>query len=181
MKIRVWRFNLYLLAALAVIAAGGCQSSPAEKKSKKLLSTLRLHAEGSRDGTKATELVPIYRQKPVMVRVEKLHFIDEGHVASAKVIDVMGGGFALQIQFDHRGTGLLEECTVVNRPRRIAIFSQFGGGELKQARWLAAPTASRRISDGVLTFTPDATREEAEEIAAGLNHVVKKVKTWVER
>jgi hypothetical protein len=179
MKIRVWRFNLYLLATLAVIAAVGCQSSSAEKKSKKLLSTLRLYGEGSRDGTKATELVPIYRQKPVMVRVEKLHFIDEGHVASAKVIDVMGG-FALQIQFDHRGTGLLEEYTVVNRPRRIAIFSQFGG-KVKQQRWLAAPMASRRISDGVLTFTPDATREEAEEIAAGLNNMVKKVKTWVEQ
>lgn len=180
MKIRMWRFNLYLLAALAVIAAVGCQSSPAEKKSKKLLSTLRLYPEGSRDGTKATELVPIYRQKPVMVRVEKVPFIDEGHVASAKVIDVMGGGFALQIQFDHRGTGLLEEYTVVNRPRRIAILSQFGG-KVKQQRWLAAPMASRRISDGVLTFTPDATREEADEIVAGLNNMVKKVKTWVDR
>jgi len=179
MKIRWRRFNLYLLVTLAAVTVWGCQSSPAEKKSKKLLSTLRLHAEGSRDGTKTTEMVPIYRQNPVMVRVEKLHFMDEGHVASAKVIDVMGG-FALQIQFDHRGIGLLEEYTTVNRPRRIAICSQFGK-EFKQQRWLAAPVASRRITDGVLTFTPDATREEAEEIAQGLNNVAKKVKTWVER
>jgi preprotein translocase subunit SecD len=180
MNLRVRRFNLYLLAALALIAVGGCQSDSAEKKpNKKLLSTLRLHAEGSRGGTAATETVPIYRLNPVMVRVEKLHFIDEGHVSSAKVIDVMGG-YALEIQFDHRGTSLLEEYTTVNRPRRIAIFSQFGG-KLKQVRWLGAPMASRRISDGVLTFTPDATREEAEEIAAGLNNVAKKVKTWIER
>jgi preprotein translocase subunit SecD len=179
MKIRVRRFNLYLVAALALIAVVGCQSNSAEKKSKKLLATLRLHIEGTRGSTKATEAVPIYRLKPIMVNAEKLAFIDEGHVASAKVIDVMGG-YALQIQFDHRGTTLLEEYTTVNRPRRIAVFSQFGKG-LKEHRWLAAPVATRRISDGVLTFTPDATREEAEEIAAGLNNVSKKVHTWVER
>jgi preprotein translocase subunit SecD len=179
MKIRSQRFNLYLLVALAVIAVAGCQSTSAERQSKKLLSTLRLHAEASHSATKATEAVPIYRLQPVMVNVEKLAFIDEGHVASAKVIDVMGG-YALQIQFDHRGTGLLEEYTTVNRPRRIAIYSQFGK-DFKQQRWLAAPVASRRIGDGVLTFTPDATREEAEEIAQGLNNVAKKVKTWVER
>ena len=179
MKICWQRFNLYLLMVLAGIALGGCQSSPAEKKAKKLLSTLRLYAEGRRDGTQATELVPIYRLKPVMVRVEKLPFLDEGHVASAKVIDTMGD-FALQIQFDHRGTGLLEEYTTVNRPRRIAIFSQWGE-KIKQHRWLAAPMTSRRIADGVLTFTPDATREEAEEIAQGLNNVSKKVHTWIDR
>lgn len=179
MKIRVRRFNLYLLAALAVIAVVGCQSSSAEKKSKKLQATLRLHIESTRDSAQPAEAVPIYRLNPIMVNVEKVAFIDEGHVASASVIDVIGG-YALQIQFDHRGTTLLEEYTTVNRPRRIAIFSQFGQG-LKEHRWLAAPVASRRIGNGTLTFTPDATREEAADIAAGLNNVAKKVHTWVER
>ena len=72
-----------------------------------------------------------------------------------------------------------------NAPRRIAageiaIFSQFGE-EMKDYRWLAAPVINRRISDGVLVFTPDATREEAEEIALGLNNVAKKVHTWIDR
>ena len=78
------------------------------------------------------------------------------------------------------GTVLLEECTAANRGRRIAIFSQFGE-KIKDYRWLAAPVITRRISDGVLVFTPDATREEAEEIALGLNNVSKKVHTWIDR
>jgi hypothetical protein len=35
---------------------------------------------------------------------------------------------------------------------------------------------ARRLTDGVLVFTPNATREEADEIALGLNNVAKKVK-----
>jgi hypothetical protein len=178
MKIRWQRLNLYLVMALAVVMFGGCKSAE-ERKSKKLLATFRLHLEGRRDGTKTTEVVPIYRASPVMVRIEKVPFIDEGHVSTAQVIDVVGG-FALQIQFDHRGTGLLEECTTVNRPSRAAIFCQFGE-DLKEQRWLAAPVLSRRITDGILTFTPDTTREEAQEIAQGLNNVSKKVHTWIDR
>jgi preprotein translocase subunit SecD len=90
------------------------------------------------------------------------------------------GGFALRIQFDHRGTILLEEYTTANRGRMVAIFSQFGD-ELKDYRWLAAPVISRPITDGVLIFTPDTNREEAEEIATGLNNVSKKVHAWVDQ
>jgi hypothetical protein len=32
---------------------------------------------------------------------------------------------------------------------------------------------NKRITDGVLVFTPDTTREEAENIALGLNNVAK--------
>ena len=61
MKIRWHRFNIYLLGTLAVAAVCGCQTS-GDSKPKKLLSTLRLHLEVSRDGTKANEPVPVYRE-----------------------------------------------------------------------------------------------------------------------
>ena len=180
MKIRLARFNTYLLVtvAAAVAAVCGCQSTNA-KPSKKLLSTLRLHLEATRDETKANEPVPIYREKPIWLNVEKVPFLTEGNVSAASVIDVVGG-YALRIEFDHGGTTLLEECTTANRGRKMAIFSQFGE-KIKDYRWLAAPVISHRISDGVLVFTPDATREEAEEIALGLNNVSKKVHTWIDR
>jgi len=41
-------------------------------------------------------------------------------------------------------------------------------------RWLAVPSITQRINDGVLTFTPDCSREEADELVAGLNVVAKK-------
>jgi preprotein translocase subunit SecD len=177
MMIRWERFNIYLLVTVAVAAAVvcGCQST-AKQKPAKLLSTLRLHLGAGRDVARASRPVPVYRQNPIMINVEKEPFLSEGNVAEAKVIDVVGG-FALRIRFDGAGTALLEQCTTANRGRKIAVFSQFGE-EIKDSRWLAAPVIARRITDGVFTFTPDATREEAEEIALGLNNVAKKVRIW---
>jgi preprotein translocase subunit SecD len=178
MMIRSERFNIYLLAALAVVAACGCKSD-GEKQPKKLLSTFRLYVEANRDSTQSQEPVPIYREKPVWVTVQKTPFLTEGNVAEAKVIDV-GGDFALRIQFDRAGTAMFEQCTTANRGRRIAVFCQFGK-EVKDFRWLAAPVISRRTTDGVFVFTPDANREEAEEIALGLNNVAKKTQRWTDR
>jgi len=70
---------------------------------------------------------------------------------------------------------LLEQRSVDSRGQRFAIFCQFGP-DLKESRWLAAPIVARRITDGVLVFTPDATRAEAEEIVLGLNNIARVVK-----
>jgi preprotein translocase subunit SecD len=180
MMIRLQRFNTYLLVTLAAaaVAVCGCQTT-GQKMPKSLLSTLRLHVQASFDETKASQSVPIYREKPVWLTVEQVPFVTEANVSAASVIDGVGG-YVLRIQFDQQGTVLLEGCTAANRGRKIAIFSQFGE-KIKDYRWLAAPVINHRITDGVLVFTPDATREEAEEIALGLNNVSKKVHTWVDR
>ena len=47
--------------------------------------------------------------------------------------------------------------------------------KLNEGRWLAAPYIHNRTGDGVLLFTPDATRQEADNIAFGLNNVAKKI------
>ena len=178
MKICRCRFNIYLAVALAAVVAGGCRTSP-ESKAKKQLSTLRLHLETGRDASVTSETVPIYRQHPYMITVDKMPFLNEANVADARVVEGRGG-FALRIQFDHAGKSMLEQYTTDNRGRRFAVFSQFGE-ELKTIRWLAAPFISRPITDGVLIFTPDANREEAEEIALGLNNLVKKTRTWIDK
>ena len=172
------RFNIYLLVTLAAALACGCQS-PAERQAKKALSTLRLHLESGSDRTKTTESIPVYREKPMWVNVQKTPFLSEANVTTASVVDEVGG-YSLRIQFDDDSKVLLEECTTRNRGRRIAIFSQFAP-QMKEYRWLAAPVINHRISDGVLVFTPDATREEAQEIADGLNNVGKKTHTWIDK
>ena len=179
MKILWNRFNIYLALALALTAVAVCGCKIFGGPKSKLLSTLRLHLEASRDGTKASEPVPIYRDKPVMINVERQPVLTEADVSEAKVIDVVGG-FALCIRFNRPGTALFEEITTANRGRRLAVFSQFGE-KIKDHRWLGAPVIARSITDGVFTFTPDATREECDEIALGLNHVADKIKTWVDR
>ena len=102
----------------------------------------------------------------------------EGHSTSWNAVKVAhpdwirNKDISIFVQFDRRGTWLLEQYTTANRGRRIAIMSQFG-----QVRWLAAPKISKPITDGTLVFTPDATREEADRIVRGLTNVAKKMQS----
>ena len=162
MKIRFPGFNTYLLAALLALGAG-CKTDE-----KKEASTLKFHLEVTPDGTDQNSLVPIGRDGAFTVNVQKDAFLNEGLIAKASVVNDALGGFALMIQFNRKGSWLLEQYTIAHKGRRAAIFSQFG-----QARWLAAPVMKNRISDGRFVFTPDATREEAERIARGLNSVAR--------
>ena len=164
------RFNICLLLLAAVLAAG-CQT---HGKKDKEVSTLRVHMETIPDMLSFSRTVEVFRAHPVSITVDTSPFLTEANVASAKVVESTNAGFDLQIHFDRRGTWLLEEYTTSNPGRHMAIFSEFGE-RLKHSRWLAAPIIRRRISDGILTFTPDATKEEAEQIAAGLNAVAKKI------
>lgn len=105
-----------------------------------------------------------------MVRVEKDSFLDERDVARASLSDYMDG-FVIQLQFNDHGTLVLDTISSANKGKRVAIMADFG-----EQRWLAAPVLSRRISDGILTFTPDATREEATRIVRGLNNTATLIK-----
>jgi len=164
------RFNVYLLLLLAGLLAGGCRT--AESKQKKELSILRVHVEANPGWTDRTVTVSLPRTNSVSVTVEKDPFLTEADVKEARVVDV-AGGFDLQIQFDQEGTWLLEQYSASNNGRHFVIFASFGE-KLKLSRWLAAPKIVHLIPNGVLLFTPDATREEAGQIALGLNNVAKK-------
>lgn len=176
MKIRWLRFNIYLALAFAATLALCCGCRSPEAQRKKIVSTFRVYLESRHGEPRAGEPVPICRADPVMVRVEKEPFLTEANIKSARVIDIVGG-FALSVQFDKEGSWLFEQYTTSNKGRRFAVLSQWmtpPDTQLSKARWLAAPKLTRTVSDGAFTFTPDATRDEAELIAEGLNHVAKK-------
>jgi preprotein translocase subunit SecD len=166
------RFNIYLFCLFAVLFAG-CKTAKDEKE--KFISTLSLHIEVVPDSSTFSKSVTVSREKPVTVNIETSPFISEAQVAEAKVVDELGG-WALQIKFQRRGSWLLEQYTTTNPGKHIAVFSIFGEDKKnKESRWLGAPIITRRISNGTLTFTPDATREEAETIARGLNNLARQV------
>jgi hypothetical protein len=165
MKIGFWAFNSYLLVVAALML--GCQLGD---KKKKELSTFRIHVETNPDGTGRNEPVRIGRAAPFAVNIEKEPFITEYHVENASVIEALGG-FQIMIQLNRQGAWLLDQYSMASRGKQAAIFSDFG-----EARWLAAPKLSRRMSDGVLVFTPDATREESDRMVRGLNNMVKQIK-----
>ena len=165
MKIGFWAFNTYLLLLGALML--GCLSVGKKKE----YSTFRIHIETNPDGTGRNEPISIGRSEPFTVNIEKSPFITEYQVENASVIDGLGG-FQVMVQMNRQGAWLLEQYSLASRGKQAAIFSNFGEG----ARWLAAPKFLRKISDGVLVFTPDATREEAERIVRGLNNLVKQIK-----
>jgi preprotein translocase subunit SecD len=177
MLIRFNGFNLYLVIALGSGLVAGCKSAGSQGK---ILATVRLHLEtkpNPADRMSHTDSVEVDRHNPMSFTIAKDPFLTEGNVKEAKVIDTPGG-FAVQLQFDEQGTWLLEEYTTANRNKHIVIASQFvapGEEKINKGRWLAAPKIGTHITDGLFSFTPDATREEAERIAAGINNVAHKL------
>lgn len=170
MLIRVPRYNTYLLLAALLLVATGCQTP--ESKLKKQVAVLRVHLEVFADSTGLNETITIGRGSPMTMTINNDAFLTEAEVLGVKVVPD-GGGFTLRVQMDRRGTQLLEMYTASHSGKHLAIFCQFGP-KLAKSRWLAAPLISRRISNGLLIFTPDADRDEAAEIELGLNNLARK-------
>jgi hypothetical protein len=166
------RFNLYLLLLLAGLFVCGCHTTKKDPKSK-LLSTLRVHLAATAADASRLVKVEIYRASPVAISLEPDPFLTEANVAKAAIVDIPGGGFDLRIAFDQQGSWLLQQYSAANPGKHFALFSQFGL-KGKQSRWLAAPAFSHLISNGMLQFAPDISREEAEDLVIGLNNLVKK-------
>ncbi len=171
MKIWRLRFNTYLFFLCACLAFVGCETTKEGREKKKEMTLMRFHLEVNPDGTERTQTVPVFRANPTMVNISKSPFLDEGSIARAALVDSPGGGFFISVQFNHHGTLLWDNVTTAFRGQRAAIFAVYG-----ETRWLAAPQITKRITDGIVTFTPDCTREEAERIVRGLNNVARKLK-----
>jgi len=161
MDIALRRFNLYLLLVLTALAVSACQSS----KSKKVETTLRIHME-AKDSSSFTKEVKVFKDESVTMRVHQMPLLTDIDVVDAQVVEALGG-FAIQIKVNPMGRWQLDHYTSLNIGRHYAIFVMFGKKPMV-TRWLAAPIISNRISNGVILFTPDCTREEAEEIVKGL-------------
>ena len=164
------RFNLYLLVLLAgLMAFTGCKTG----KSGKHLATFRMHMENRAQVPGTGKTVSVLRSMPVLVTINDDPFLTERNVVAARVLNTIAG-CAIEVKFDETGTWILEQYTSANTGRHFAIFSQWGESA-EDARWLASPLISHRISNGVFSFTPDASPEEVKKIVDGLNEVAKQI------
>ena len=169
MKANMRQFNLFLaLMALAVLC--GCQTDNKNKE----VSALRVHIEANTDdpGTSQTVSVPP-RDDPVLITIEKEPVLTEASLIQSRVID-SHGGIAIQIQFDESSALVLEQYSAANPGKHFVIWGQWGE-KVADGRWLAAPLITHRIAGGILSFTPDMTRAEADRLVLGLNNVSKKI------
>ena len=169
MKAFTLRFNLFL-ALTALAALCGCQTNKPEKE----VSTLRVHFESNSSNIGTSQTVSVLRSDPVLITVAKEPILTEANLVEAKIIEARGG-FALQVQFDESSAVVLEQYSAANPGKHFAIAGQWGE-KLASGRWLAAPLITRRIADGILSFTADMSREEADQLVLGLNHVAKKAR-----
>ena len=167
MKVLARRFNIYLALATLLGLFCGCQT-PQEKQP----AASRVHIETSSDPAGTSQTISVLRSDPVLVTIKSEPFLTEANVVAVKVMDATGG-FAIEIKFDENGTWLLEQYSAANPGHHFVVFGQWGD-DLANGRWLAAPIITRRISGGRLAFTPDCSREEADQLALGLNNFAKK-------
>jgi preprotein translocase subunit SecD len=163
------RFNIYLVLAFLLGLACGCQTSKPEKK----IGALRVHIEVSPDPAGTSQSISMLRSDPVLITIKREPILTEANIVSTRVIDARGG-FAIEIKFDENGTWLIEQYSAANPGSHFVIFGQWSEKPVA-GRWLAAPLITHRISDGMLAFTPDCSREEADQLVAGLNNIVKKI------
>ncbi len=168
MKVLARRFNIYLALVVLFGLACGCQTT---KKTQ--TAALRVHIETSPDPAGTSQTISVVRSDPVLVTIKSEPILTEASIISAKVIEATGG-FAIEIKFDENGTWLLEQYSAANPGGHFVIFGQWGD-KRADGRWLANPVISRRISDGRLVFTPDCSREEADQLALGLSNVTKAI------
>lgn len=164
MKFRCPAFNIYLVL-ITLAFAPGCHTSK-EGDPKKELSSIRLHVELTA-GVEHSAPITVHG---VPISIEREAFLTEKDLSHASVIDAIGGGYSMQLDFDSHGTLVLDMTTASSKGRRVAIFTQ-----ADKPRWLGAPVVNNRNANGMLVFTPDCTREEAERIVRGLNNTVKKL------
>ncbi|HXR05263.1 MAG TPA: hypothetical protein VN836_11200 [Verrucomicrobiae bacterium] len=168
----VWtrRFNLYLALAAALALLCGCQMF----RHKGPTAALRVHIQTNADSLGTSQTISVLRSDPVQVTISHDPVLTEANIVAAKVINTPGG-FAVEVKFDENGSWLLEQYSAANSGGHFVIFGQWGD-KLANGRWLAAPLITRRLADGVLAFTPDASRAEADELVLGLNAVAANIR-----
>jgi len=169
MKVFARRFNAYFAVMAAAMFLCGCQTG----KQSKDTGSLRVHIETNPGPDGTSQNVSVLRSDPVLVTIAPEPILTEANMIAAKIIESRGG-FAIEVQFDEISASSLEQYTAANPGRHLVVFGQWGK-KPSDGRWLAAPLITHRLADGKLSFTPDASRDEADQLVLGLNNVSKKV------
>ena len=168
MKLRLGRFNHYFLVSLLAGLAGCVSTNPSARGKEE--SVLQFFVESPFDDGERTTTVMVCRSAPIAVRIQKAPVLDNRDLAEARIVDAVGG-FLLQLRFTIHGSLVLEELTTAHRGSRLAIYGMFPNG-----RWLAAPVIPVRVTNGIVTFTPDLSRAESERLVRGLNNTAIRLK-----
>jgi hypothetical protein len=180
MKGYTLRFNLFLALGVLLLAFCGCQGVEKDLGMKKdqAMGTMRVHIELPPENAGAinvSQTISLLRADPVQITIDKDAILTEAHALSAKLVSTPAAP-AVEVRFEDKGAWVLEQYSAANPGRHFVIFAQWGTN-LNEGRWIAAPLITHRIKDGVLSFTPDMSKEEVDLFVKGLNNVIKQDQT----
>lgn len=147
-----------------------------KKRKPKPIKVLRVHVEARRDLPQRSLPAEVGRRNPLPYNIEKLPILSEQNIERVSVVD-QPGGFQVRVKFDSTGTRLLESYTAAAAGRHLIVATEID----EETRWLAAPLVRQRIGDGVLAFSPDASREEMERMVRDIaaNQRKEKRNRWL--
>jgi hypothetical protein len=168
MKVYPFRFNIYLALIAVALFSAGCKTKSADEKK---VSALRIHIESNVDPNGTSQTISLLRADPVSITINHTPILTEDDVVAARVLDTPAG-FSVELKFSDTGTITLEQYSASNPDRHFIIFGQWGE-KGTEGRWLAAPLITHRIINGILSFTPDMSRDDAYRFVLGLNNVAK--------
>jgi preprotein translocase subunit SecD len=177
MKVYTARFNLFLALAILLATLCGCSTVSSWFKRDQPAAAMRIHIELAPDSTAGpqAQTVTLLRADPVQVTIDKEAILTEANLIAVRLISTPEAP-ALEVRFDENGTWILEQYSASNPGRHFVIYGQWGK-KLKDGRWIAAPIITQRINDGILSFTPDMSRDEANQFVLGLSNVAKAFQT----
>lgn len=156
-------WNLVIALALSLLLVGCATDANDPQK----ISTIRLHLEVNPQMVRRNMVATVLRAHPEKITVAEEPLLHEGYVDAADIVSE-GDTFAIRLKFDDQGSRILANYTAINIGKRMAVLAQF-----PEIRWLAAPVITGRITNGVFTFTPDASLEECRRIVDGLEVVIR--------
>lgn len=169
MKSWLRNINAIFCALALLVLLTACKSPQEKEKPPKDQAIIKVHLERVGDNKSDQVDVPIFRARPTYVHIDTKEILNNYDIVNAAVVDVQGG-FGIRLTFNDHGTRVLENITARNAGKRLVIYAAW-----PEIRWLAAPRITKRIGNGELVFTPDATLEEAEQIVKGANKVSEKM------
>ncbi|HTI71281.1 MAG TPA: hypothetical protein VMF06_15025 [Candidatus Limnocylindria bacterium] len=185
MRRPICRFNLFFCFIAVLVGMAGCATTgddapkpsagkdattkdATKKKKDKDYALLRLYRESGVPETGGKVRFP--RGSTSVLYADPSPVLDETYVKQASLVNTIGEEYVIAVQYNDQGLRILELETGNCIGKHIFIQ-----GVWPKNRWLAAPLISQPIANGLLIFSPDCDREEAEVIVRGLNNVAIKV------
>ncbi len=164
MKSHSSRINLNLLL-IAILFGAGCQTSKRVKAED--ATHIFIFMETHSGLGEMARKVDIDGPNGGTMYIGASPVLNDVHIEEASAHDTADGSVAIQLQLNRQGKRILENMSGAYRGKRLAVSASF-----PELRWLCCVRMDKLMSDGHLTFFPNASPEECDRIAKGMNLVI---------